>query len=94
MPLEKERQSKDLPLAEIRLRTRCCYREHKFPLGDAMRECHFGLSELDQKKCAFCTWFGDANVVPQVKTLTGRELIKLQQFFAELRKDREAPGAS
>jgi len=89
MPVEIKRQPKDLALAEIRLRTRCCRREHKFEEGNPMRACHFGLEEIDQQRCAYCVWYGDVNAVPGIKTLTGRDLIKLQQFFAGLREEPE-----
>lgn len=99
-----KKQPKDLPLAQVTLQVKVCYREYKFKEGDARRDCHFGLKELDLSKCAFCSWFGDRpGDARKIVAVSGPQdlmqladtlnQIKVRNIVDEVKNDKGVPGA-
>jgi len=77
----------------ITLETRLCYRESKFPEGDARRDCHIGLEALRHDVCQFCTWYqiGDKkNVAAITGPTVAKAIAALKQVAEEDKKDAAA----
>ena len=78
-------RAKDLKAIEVKSFVLWCYREHKFPPGDPMHECHLGLKSLDLDKCVHCRWFGE-HPNQQRKLLTGPEAMIVASALKTIRE--------